>query len=361
MFETLGFEETSPRLASLYFSLALGLGFGVLAQLTRFCFRRALIGEDRRQAAGLWALALAVSVLGTQAAVTQGWISFDGHRLLNSELPVLAIAIGGVLFGIGMVLTRGCISRLTVLSGTGNLRALLCVGVFSIVAHATLKGVLAPLRGSLGGYTLQLGDYASLAALPGGAPLWSALIALPALWMALRSRNSALALLGGAMIGALVPLAWVTTGFVLYDEFDPIAMESLSFTAPMSEGLFYVIASSAVPAGFGPGLIGGVLVGALLAALLAGRFQWQSFDSPRQTGRYMLGASLMGFGGVLAGGCTLGAGLAGISTLGLAAPLALGSIAMGGILAHRMLRESPSSASFSPAGSTTTPAPQPAE
>ncbi|OIQ44107.1 MAG: YeeE/YedE family protein [Roseobacter sp. MedPE-SW] len=361
MFETLGFEETSPRLASLYFSLALGLGFGVLAQLTRFCFRRALIGEDRRQAAGIWALALAVSILGTQATVTQGWISFEGHRLLNSELPLLAIAIGGVMFGIGMVLTRGCISRLTVLSGTGNLRALLCVGIFAIVAHATLKGVLAPLRTSLGAYTVHLGDYASLAALPGGAPLWSALIALPALWLALCSRNSALGLLGGALIGALVPLAWVTTGFVLYDEFDPIAMESLSFTAPMSEGLFYVIASSAVPAGFGPGLIGGVLVGALIAALLRGSFQWQSFDSPRQTGRYMLGASLMGFGGVLAGGCTLGAGLAGISTLGLAAPLALGSIALGGILAHRVLRDAPSGASFSPAGSPTTPVQQPAE
>lgn len=361
MFETLGFEETTPRLASLYFALALGLGFGVLAQLTRFCFRRALIGEDRRQAAGIWALALAVSVLGTQAAVTQGWISFDGHRLLASELPLLAIAVGGVMFGIGMVLTRGCISRLTVLSGTGNLRALLCIGIFALVAHATLKGVLAPLRSLLGGYTVQLGDYATLAALPGGAPLWSAVIVLPALWLALRSQNSALALLGGAMIGALVPLAWVTTGFVLFDEFDPIAMESLSFTAPMSEGLFYVIASSALPAGFGPGLIGGVLVGALLTALLRRDFRWQSFDSPHQTGRYMLGASLMGFGGVLAGGCTLGAGLAGISTLGVAAPLALAFIALGGIVAHRLLRDGSSAAASLSAGSPATPAPQPAE
>ena len=361
MFETFGFEETSPRLASLYFSLALGLGFGVLAQLTRFCFRRAVVGADRRQAAGVWALALAVSVLGTQAAVTQGWISFEDHRLLASDLPLLAIAVGGVMFGVGMVLTRGCISRLTVLTGTGNLRALLCVVVFAIIAHATLKGVLAPLRSQLSGYTLPLGDYASLAALPGGTTLWSAVIALPALWLALRSRNSAPALLGGALIGALVPLAWVTTGFVLFDEFDPIAMESLSFTAPMSEGLFYVIASSAVPAGFGPGLIGGVLIGALLAALLRGEFQWQSFGSPHQTGRYMLGASLMGFGGVLAGGCTLGAGLAGISTLGLAAPLALAAIALGGVLAHHLLGENANAVSASPAESPATPELQPAE
>jgi uncharacterized membrane protein YedE/YeeE len=361
MFETLGFEETDPRLASLYFSLMLGLAFGGLAQLTRFCFRRAVIGEDRRQAAGVWALALAVSVLGSQAAVQQGWISFAGHRLLSAELPLLAILLGGVMFGIGMVQTRGCISRLTVLSGGGNLRALLCVVIFAIVAHATLKGVLAPLRSFLSGYTIDLGEAANLAALPGGAPLWSALIALPAIWLALRSGNSKLMLLGGALIGALVPLAWVTTGYVLFDEFDPIAMESLSFTAPMSEGLFYVIASSAVPAGFGPGLMGGALVGALLASLLRGAFHWQSFDSPRQTGRYLLGASLMGFGGVLAGGCTLGAGLAGISTLGLSAPLALGAIALGGIVAHWVLQDATSATSSSPAVSPARPAPQPAE
>ncbi|MEP2718792.1 YeeE/YedE family protein [Pseudophaeobacter sp.] len=361
MFETLGFEEIGPRAVSLYFALALGLGFGILAQLTRFCFRRALIGEDRRQAAGIWALALAVSVLGTQAAVLQGWISFEGHRLLAADLPVLAILAGGVMFGIGMVLTRGCISRLTVLSGTGNLRALLCILVFAIVAHATLKGVLAPLRGLLSGYTLPLGDYATLAALPGGAAFWSTVIALPALWLALRSQNSGPALLGGALIGALVPLAWVTTGYVLFDEFDPIAMENLSFTAPMSEGLFYVIASSALPAGFGPGLIGGVLAGAVVSALLRREFHWQSFETPRQTGRYLLGASLMGFGSVLAGGCTLGAGLAGISTLGVAAPLALASIALGGFLAHSLLGEAVIAASSSPAAPQARPAQQPAE
>lgn len=365
MFETFGFEEIGPRAVSVYFALALGLGFGILAQITRFCFRRALIGEDRRQAAGIWALALAVSVLGTQAAVMQGWISFEGHRLLASELPLLAIVLGGLMFGAGMVLTRGCISRLTVLSGTGNLRALICVALFAITAHATLKGVLAPLRSALGSVTVGLGDYATLAALPGGAPVWSVLIAGPALWIALRSQNSILALLGGALIGALVPLAWVTTGFVLFDEFDPIAMESLSFTAPMSEGLFYVIAASAVPAGFGPGLIAGVFGGALLTALLRGQFHWQSFESPRQTGRYALGAILMGFGGVLAGGCTLGAGLAGISTLGLAAPLALAAIALGGVVTHHLLRRPSSAVSSAVSSSAAAPqarqVPQPAE
>ena len=357
MFESFGFEDTTAREASVLFALVLGAAFGALAQLTRFCFRRTLVGEDRRQAASVWAMALAVAVVGTQASVAIGWISFDSHRLLNSDLPVLAIGLGGLMFGTGMVLTRGCVSRLMVLSGSGNLRAAMVIVIFAIVAHATLKGVLAPLRQSLGAVTLDLGDTTSLAALPGGPLFWSALLAAAALTLALRSGNPVLPLLGAAVIGLLVPLGWVGTGYVLFDDFDPIVMESLSFTAPTTETLFYGIASSAIPAGFGTGLVGGVLLGALAAALLTGSFKWQSFDSPRQTGRYLAGAALMGMGGVLAGGCTVGAGLAGIPTLGFAALLALASIAVGGLAADRLL----SAASFGSGAQPAKPMPQPAE
>ncbi len=334
MFESLGFETLTAPQAAVWFALALGVMFGALAQITRFCLRRAVVGEDRAQAAGVWLTALAVAILGTQAAVAQGLISFADHRFMASDLPVLAIVAGGLMFGAGMVLTRGCISRLTVLSGSGNLRAGLVLVVFAIAAHAAMKGVFAPLRSTLSGFTLPLDS----AALPGNPLIWTALIAAAALVFALRSGNRPGTLALAALIGALVPLGWVGTGFVLYDDFDPIAMQSLSFTAPASEALFFTVASTAVSANFGAGLIGGVLIGATLAALLSGGFQWQSFESPRQTGRYMAGAVLMGLGGVLAGGCTVGAGLAGVPTLSLAAILALASIVAGGLLTHRALR-----------------------
>ncbi|MFS4582680.1 YeeE/YedE family protein [Phaeobacter sp. C3_T13_0] len=357
MFETLGFEDTTARAVSVLFALGIGVLFGGLAQLTRFCFRRAVVGEDRQQAAGVWAMALAVAVLGTQAAAAQGWINFSEHRLLVADLPLAAVVIGGLMFGAGMVLTRGCVSRLMVLTGSGNLRALFVVVTFAIVAHATLKGVLAPLRIWIGSLTIPVGDYASLATLPGGALIVAGLISVAAVAIAARSGSHPLTLIGGAAIGALVPLAWVGTGYVLFDEFDPIAMESLSFTAPSAETLFYTLASSAVPAGFGSGLIGGVLIGALFAALISGNFQWQSFESPRQTGRYLGGAVLMGIGGVLAGGCTVGAGLAGIPTLSLAALLALVSIAAGAVAANAWLN-----AVFSGSDAPqATPAIQPAE
>src|SRR6056297_1568717 len=145
MFAEFGFETLTAPQAVVWFALALGLAFGALAQITRFCLRRALVGDDRRQAAGIWLAALAVAVLGTQAAVAQGWIGFGAHRFMAAELPVVAILAGGLMFGAGMILTRGCVSRMTVLTGSGNLRALLVLVVFALTAHATLKGVLAPL------------------------------------------------------------------------------------------------------------------------------------------------------------------------------------------------------------------------
>jgi uncharacterized membrane protein YedE/YeeE len=341
MFETLGFDSVTPKEASVLFALGLGLLFGILAERTQFCFRRALVGDDRRAALGVWLTALAVAVMGTQAAVLAGWITFDDHRFMAGDLPVMAIAIGGLMFGAGMVLTRGCVSRLTVLGGSGNLRALMVLVAFAVVAHATLKGVLAPLRTTLGSITVPMGDLTSLAALPGGALVWAGVIVVAALTVAARSGAGTVPLLLAALLGLLVPLAWVGTGFVLLDEFDPIAMESLSFTSPAADTLFFGIASTSIPAGFGVGLIGGVLAGALMASLLSGRFRWQSFDNPRQTGRYLAGAALMGIGGVLAGGCTVGAGLSGVPSLSIAAMLAILSIAVGALALNALLRRTP--------------------
>ena len=357
MFEQFGFDTLTPLTASLYLALGIGAAFGVLAEITRFCLRRAVVGEDRKQAAGVWLAALAVALFGTQAAVAAGYISFAEHRFLAADLPILAIVLGGLAFGAGMVLTRGCASRLTVLAGSGNLRALTVIIVFALAAHATLKGVLAPLRVALGSVTVPLGEFTSLAALPGGGLLWGTALAAIALTFALRSGNSFKQLALATLIGALVPLAWVGTGFILYDEFDPIAMQSLSFTLPAADTLFWGIASSAIKPGFGVGLLGGALVGAALASLASGRFVWQSFEAPAQTGRYMLGAVLMGVGGVLAGGCTLGAGLAGVPTLSFAAIIALGAIIAGAKIANHLLSENASVSGAQP----TTQALQPAE
>lgn len=339
MFEQLGLDGWTPLAASLVLGLLIGGAFGVLGQRSRFCLRRGIAGSqsERSSALGTWLMALAVAVAGTTVIAQYELVDFSGHRFLSSSVPLVAIVLGGLLFGVGMVLTRGCASRLTVLAGTGNLRAVTTIMVFAVVAHATIKGVLAPLRVWLGSFTIDFQGPASLASLFGGAVLPATLIAAILAGFALRSQARWGTLAMGACIGLLVPLGWLGTGYILLDEFDPIALESLSFTSPASETLFWTVAGTAVAPGFGVGLVGGTLAGSLLAALVFGEFSVTGFDRDTPTGRYLAGGVLMGFGGVLAGGCTIGAGMSGVALLSVAAIVALLAMIAGALLARIVL------------------------
>lgn len=336
--ETLGLSDITSQQASIVFGLLVGALFGVFAQTTRFCLRRAIAGNlsERRSAGGVWAMALLSALIGTQLILVYSPVSLADHRFMSAQIPVLALLTGGLMFGIGMVMTRGCISRLTVLTGSGNLRALTVLLLFAVVAHATLKGVLAPLRIWIGGFTWDSPAGGSLASLPGGQWLYAALICALLFLIIWRSQASKALLFGGAMLGLLVPLTWWGTGWLLLDDFDPIPLENLSFTLPHTQLAFWTMTSSAVPASFGVGLIGGVVLASLVMHLLRGQFLWQSFGTARQTGRYLAGGSLMAVGGVLAGGCTVGAGLSGVSTLSLSAIMALLSILLGACIAARV-------------------------
>ncbi|MEM7256781.1 MAG: YeeE/YedE family protein [Pseudomonadota bacterium] len=337
MYEQLGFEALSARTASAIFGVIIGVAFGVLGQRSRFCLRRSLIEADpieRARARSVWFGALAVAVLGTQMAVAFGLLDFSSHRFYNTEISLFALVLGGLLFGAGMVLTRGCASRLSVLTGTGNLRALFVLLVFAVFAHATLKGALAPVRTALADATFNV----NVSALSGTAAMLIAVLMTAlaiALWRSAGTSRSAIAASVG--IGLLVPAAWLGTGVLLHDAFDPIAMESLSFASSGADWLFWSIAGTSIGAGFGVGFFGGVVLGSAASALIAGEFQWVSFESAPQTGRYLSGAALMGVGGVLAGGCTVGAGLAGMSTLGISATVSLVAIIAGAILTNALI------------------------
>lgn len=344
MYEQMGIDWLSPLSASAVFGIVLGLIFGAVAFATRFCIRRALVSDvksERSSAAALWITALGVALIGTQLAVFAGWIEFAEHRLHVTSIPYALLTIGGLLFGAGMVLTRGCASRLTVLSGSGNLRAVFVVVLFAITAHATLKGILSPLRTTLAEFVFET----DLNVLLVNSPTTIGVIMLLALaaivTVVARGRASRSELLGAVVIGLLIPAGWIGTGLLLQDDFDPIVFQSLSFTSPSADWLFWSIASTSTGAGFGVGLLFGVVVGSAITAVATSRFQWQSFTTPAETGRYSLGAVLMGVGGVFAGGCTVGAGLSGVASLSISALAALVSIVVGAKLTHLALQSKP--------------------
>lgn len=351
MFETLGLEDWTPLGASLVVGAVIGLFFGVLAQRSRFCLRKGLVGDagERSSALGLWLTALIVAIIGTQALSVLGFLDFSEHRFMVTDVAVPAIVFGGLIFGAGMVMARGCASRLTVLTGSGNLRALVTVMTFAIIAHATLKGALAPLRIWVSSFTVSLGDATSLTALPGGALVWTAVMVIALALIVVRAGIGSRNLGYGLAIGALVPLGWFATGALLFDEFDPITFESLAFTSSSSEALFWTVAGTAIAPGFGVGFFGGVILGSALASLASGEFKWDGFTGEVPTHRYLVGGSLMGVGGVLAGGCTVGAGLSGVSMLSLSALIALVSIIVGAFLTNALLARGLSNAHSVPA------------
>ena len=331
-----GIETRSLHLLA---GLALGLLFGVAAQISRFCLRRAVAGPqtERASAGAVWLFALVAAIASFVVASLFGLVDLGDHRFASSELPIAALIIGGLAFGTGMVMTRGCVSRLTVLSATGNLRAVVVLMAFAVTAHATLKGVLAPVRTSLGSFTVEA-PFASVSDVPFLLPLVALSLAAIAARLDRRSHVSAAHIALGTLIGLVAVAGWVATSTLLFDEFDPLPVQTTAFTLPWSDTLFWTIASTAIPAGFGVGFIAGVVGGAFVSAASRGELKLQSFENPAQTLRYSAGGFLMGIGGVLAGGCTVGAGLSGVASGSLAAIVALVSITIGGWVAGGSVR-----------------------
>ncbi|MCY4305083.1 MAG: YeeE/YedE family protein [Aestuariivita sp.] len=332
--------EGNVRSLHVILGLCLGLVFGISAQASGYCLRRVISGtpSQRASAGAVWVTSLAVALIGMFFANFFNLIALEAHHFFNPSVPVVAIFTGGLIFGAGMILTRGCVSRLTVLLGTGNLRALFVLLTFVVTAHATMKGVLTPVRASLGSLTVDL-PAVSLSALP-LLFLTFAIIAVIAVVLLIRFTRPQVSHVGfGAVIGLVAVGGWVATSKLLFDEFDPLPVQSAAFTLPWSDSLFWLIASTSIPAGFGVGFISGVLSGSFLSASFRGELKFTSFATPIQTFRYLAGGALMGLGGVLAGGCTVGAGLSGLATGSFAAFLALIAIILGGwITTHIMSR-----------------------
>ena len=127
----------------------IGLLFGFSAQRSKFCARAAVIesceGEWRQRFAG-WMLAFATAMLLVQIAISLDFLNPSSSRHLGSQGSISGSVLGGLMFGVGMIMTRGCASRLIILSANGNLRAWISGLVFAVTVQATISGALAPAR-----------------------------------------------------------------------------------------------------------------------------------------------------------------------------------------------------------------------
>jgi len=143
-------------------------------------------------------------------------------------------------------------------------------------------------------------------------------------------------------VGLLVTAGWFSTGYLAADDFNPAPVTSLTFIAPIADSVQYIMLSTGLPLNFGIMMVTGVLVGSLLTALATGRFHLEGYSSPRHMLRSVAGAALMGAGGAMAYGCSIGQGLTGLSTLALGSFVAVAGILLCSALGLRgVLRVQP--------------------
>lgn len=324
-----------------------GLLFGAVVQRTHFCTMGAiadlvLFQDWRRMRA--WLLAMAVAILGSQLLVITGLVDLSRSFYRTSDILWLGAVLGGVLFGFGMTLTGGCSSRNLARLGAGNLKSLIVLLVMGIVGYMTMNGLLALPR-------LQLEMIGSVASTDQALSAWLGLGEVMLAFLALvlggalllfcfkdeKFRRSPKDVLAGLVLGALIPFGWLVTGLLGADDFDPAPLTSFSFVAPVSRGLIYLMTYPSTTISFGIAAVGGVLAGAFIAAKTAGSFRLEGFANLEDLGRHLIGAAMMGVGGVFGLGCTIGQGMTGISTLAIGSFLTLASILLGGVFGVRYL------------------------
>jgi uncharacterized protein len=300
------------------------------------------------------ALALAVAMAGTQGLAAFGLIDLSNSVYATTRILWLSHLVGGVFFGVGMVLAGGCASKTLLRIGGGSLKALSVWTVMALSAAMTLRGLFSTVRVAwLDTFVwsvpqFDIAYFLGMSPVIGGTSMAIGL-AFGALYH--RDNRRMKTVLPAVMIGALIVAAWYISGVLGYlpehpDTLEPAflatyskRMETVSFVAPAASWLQYCLLfsdkSQALTIGMMIAL--GMVLGAGLLACRRKTFVWELFNNPRDWLQHVVGAMLMGFGGVLAMGCSISQGLGGLSILSLASAITVTSIALGAVFTLQVL------------------------
>ncbi len=348
--------EDIDRIETLVVLAGLGIGavLGVVSRYAGYCTVGAISdwyssGDTGRMR--MWLLAIATAMLGTQALVSVNAIAIDDSFYIAPRLFWLSNILGGLVFGFGMVLASGCGSRTLIRIGGGSLKALVVFLVMAIFAYMTMRGVFGVLRvQTIERISITLSTKQDLASLLGQPRFAVAgIVGVLLLIIALTNRGfrqRPRLLIGGVVIGAMVVAGWWTTGHLGFITEDPNTLEprfvatntrgveSLTFVAPLAYWLdllmFWSDASRILT--FSVATVTGVVLGAFGHAVVTKSFRLEGFIDRQDLSRHLIGAALMGIGGVVAFGCTIGQGISGLSLMAAGSLLATVAIVAGGWL-----------------------------
>lgn len=362
-------NETSPQMLAavvVWGAFALAFLFGAAAAKTNFCTMGAVsdvvnIGDWARMR--MWLLAIAIAIAGTSALQLAGQIDISKSIYVAPNFLWMSQIIGGLLFGVGMTLASGCGSKNLVRLGGGNLKSFVVFLVLGVTAYMTMRGVLGVFRVTVLDSVLvrfsTAQDLPSLfaSALGTSRPATLAVasvivvVGLLAFVFASRTFRTFDNILGGVVVGLVIVGGWYLSGHVGYLAEDPNTleekflatnsgrMESLSLIAPQAYllELLMLWSDRSRVMTFGIAIAIGIVAGSLAYALATRSFRLESFRDADDLLAHIGGAALMGFGGVLALGCTIGQGLSGVSTLSLGSFLVFFCIVTGAAAAMKLM------------------------
>lgn len=346
----------------LWASFLLSMLFGAIVHRTHFCTMGAVsdvfnMGDWTRMR--MWVLAIGVAMIGFHSMAAAGIIDPAKTLYSSGRFIWLSALVGGLLFGFGMVLASGCGSKTLVRIGGGNLKSVAVLIVMGVAAFATLKGITAVAR--VATVDRIYIDFAGNAALPnwlaaaaGWTPATAGLVlagvfGLSLIGWALAGRDFLHFdnLLAGFGIGAVVAAMWWVSGHLGYVAEHPETLqeaflatnsgriEALSFVSPVAYTVDWLMFFSDKSKLLSVGIVSvfGVVIGSAAHALTSRSFRWEGFGGTEDTANHLVGAVLMGVGGVAAMGCTVGQGLSGISTLAASSIVAVAAILAGCVAA----------------------------
>lgn len=337
--------------AVIALGLAIGLVLGWISRYAGFCTMGAI--NDWRSSGDtsrlrMWLLAITVAMAATQAMAIAGLIDTKDSFYIAPRVMWLSNIIGGLMFGLGMVLASGCGGRTLVRIGGGSLKAVVVFLVMAIFAYMTMRGIFAVLRASTVDQvnTTLSGpqDLSSIIGMP--RAIVATVVAATLAIVALANREflgQPRYIVTGLVIGLLVAGGWFVTGNIGFIAEDPLTLEprflatntrsieSLTFVAPLAYwlDLLMLFSDKSRSLTFGIATVSGVAAGAFIHALASKSFRLEGFADRGDLARHLIGAALMGIGGVTAMGCTIGQGISGLSLMALGSLLATVSIVAG--------------------------------
>ncbi|MFA5081822.1 MAG: YeeE/YedE family protein [Hydrogenophilaceae bacterium] len=346
-----GAENTAQLVAWLGFALA--LVFGYVANKTSFCTMGAVsdvVNMDEWGRMRAWLLAIAVAILGTGILVYLGDLDISKTYYTRETFHWLAALVGGLSFGVGMTLAGGCGQRTLVRLGGGNLKSVVVFLFLGYSALVSMNGVFRVFTDKvlrLDMFTIRFEHMQTLPSLfqhgdPQAHMMVAGVLALAILIFVFANkefRGNPDNITAGLVVGLVVVGGWYVTGKIglaenefmemAYVGTDSKLAESMTFVGPLGYTMDLWAYWNDKHVTFGIACVFGVVIGSLLYSVFNRTFRWEYFNSPQDMFRHIIGAALMGYGGVTAMGCTIGQGVTGVSTLALGSFVVLFGIIAG--------------------------------